>query len=128
MYNIRCKGKKGYKIRHIYHISLGGGYDKFFLKGEFMNIKPLFDRVIIEPDEINNTSKGGIVLPQTAQDRPQTGKVVAVGSGKDLENNDVGMQVNVGDTVIFNKYTGAEVKFKDKNYIILRQIDIIAVI
>lgn len=93
-----------------------------------MNIKPLFDRVIIEPDEINNTSKGGIVLPQTAQDRPQTGKVVAVGSGKDLENNDVGMQVNVGDTVIFNKYTGAEVKFEDKNYIILRQIDIIAVI
>lgn len=93
-----------------------------------MNIKPLFDRVIIEPDEINNTTKGGIVLPQTAQDRPQTGKVVAVGSGKDLENNDVGMQVSVGDTVIFNKYTGAEVKFEDKNYIILRQIDIIAVL
>ena len=93
-----------------------------------MNIKPLFDRVIIEPDEINNTSKGGIVLPQTAQDRPQTGKVVAVGSGKDLENNEVGMQVRVGDTVIFNKYTGAEVKFEDKNYIILRQIDIIAII
>jgi len=93
-----------------------------------MNIKPLFDRVIIEPDEINNTSKGGIVLPQTAQDRPQTGKVVAVGSGKDLENNEVGMQVRVGDSVIFNKYTGAEVKFEDKNYIILRQIDIIAII
>ena len=53
------------------------------------------------------------------QDRPQTGKVVAVGSGKDLENNDVGMQVNVGDKVIFNKYTGAEVKFEDKNYILL---------
>lgn len=93
-----------------------------------MNIKPLFDRVIIEPDEINTISKGGIVLPQTAQDRPQTGKVVAVGNGKDLENNDVGMQVSVGDKVIFNKYTGAEVKLEDKNYIILRQVDIIAVI
>lgn len=93
-----------------------------------MNIKPLFDRVIIEPDEIKNTTKGGIVLPETSQDRPQTGKVVAVGSGKDLENNDVGMQVSVGDRVIYNKYTGAEVKFEDKNYIILRQIDIIAVI
>lgn len=93
-----------------------------------MNIKPLFDRVIILPDETSNTTKSGIVLPQTAQDRPQTGKVVAVGSGKDLENNDVGMQVEVGDTVLYNKYTGAEVKFDDKNYIILRQIDIIAVI
>lgn len=93
-----------------------------------MNIKPLFDRVIIEPDEINNTSKGGIVLPATSQDRPQTGKVVAVGSGKDLENNNVGMQVSIGDTVIYNKYTGAEVKLENKNYIILRQIDIIAVL
>lgn len=93
-----------------------------------MNIKPLFDRVVIEPDEINTTTKSGIVLPQTAQDRPLTGKVVAVGSGKDLENNDVGMQVEVGDTVLYNKYTGAEVKFENKNYIILRQIDIIAVI
>ena len=93
-----------------------------------MNIKPLFDRVIILPDETSNTTKSGIVLPQTAQDRPQTGKVVAVGSGKDLENNDVGMQVEVGDTVLYNKYTGAEVKFEDINYIILRQIDIIAVI
>ena len=93
-----------------------------------MNIKPLFDRVIIEPDETSNKTKSGIVLPETSQDRPQTGKVVAVGSGKDLENNDVGMQVKVGDRVIYNKYTGAEVKFEDKNYIILRQVDIIAVL
>lgn len=92
-----------------------------------MNIKPLFDRVIIEPDETSNKTKSGIVLPETSQDRPQTGTVVAVGSGKDLENNDVGMMVQVGDRVIFNKYTGAEVKIEDKNYIILRQIDIIAI-
>lgn len=93
-----------------------------------MNLKPLFDRVIIEPDEITSSTKSGIMLPQTSQDRPQTGTVVAIGCGKDFDNNDIGMFVKLNDKVIYNKYTGAEVKFEDKTYIILRQIDIVAII
>lgn len=91
-------------------------------------IKPLFDRVLIEPEEMDSKTKSGIILPQTAQERPQTGKVVAVGSGLDLDNNEVGMQVKVGDVVIYNKYTGAEVKYGDKTYLLIRQIDIIGIL
>ena len=93
-----------------------------------MNIKPLFDRVVIEPEEQISLTKSGIVLPQTAQDRPQTGKVVAIGNGKDLDNNDVGMVVCVGDRVVYNKYSGVEIKIDNKEYVIMRQIDVIATI
>lgn len=93
-----------------------------------MKIKPLFDRVVIKPDEISSSTKAGIILPQTAQERPQTGKIVAIGSGIDFENNDVGMQVKIGDTVVYNKYTGAEVKLDDSTYLLLRQIDIIGIL
>lgn len=91
-------------------------------------IKPLFDRVLIEQEEMDSKTKSGILLPQTAQERPQTGKVVAIGSGIDLDNNEVGMQVKVGDVVIYNKYTGAEVKYGDKTYLLIRQIDIIGIL
>lgn len=93
-----------------------------------MKIKPLFDRVLIKPDEKESVTKSGIVLPQTAQERPQTGRVIAVGSGIDLDNNNVGMQVSVGDTIIYNKYTGAEVKVDDETLLLLRQIDIIGIV
>ena len=93
-----------------------------------MNIKPLFDRVIIKPDTESNITKSGIVLPQTSQERPQTGVVVAVGDGENLDGQKTEMRVSVGDKVIFNKYIGVEIKIDDISHIVLRQIDIIGVL
>lgn len=93
-----------------------------------MNIKPLFDRVIIKPDTESNITKSGIVLPQTSQERPQTGVVVAVGDGENLDGQKTEMRVSVGDKVVFNKYIGVEIKIDDISHIVLRQIDIIGVI
>ncbi|MFQ6724080.1 MAG: co-chaperone GroES [Clostridia bacterium] len=92
-----------------------------------MNIKPLFDRVVIKPDIQTSTTKSGIVLPSTSQERPQIGKVVAIGSGLDIDANNVGMQVCVGDKVLFNKFAGNEIKIEDETFIVLRQIDLVAV-
>lgn len=93
-----------------------------------MKIKPLFDRVVIEPNESENVTKFGIVLPETSQERPQTGTVVAVGDGESVDMDRNEMKVKVGEKVLFNKFAGNEVKFEGKKYIILRQIDIIGVI
>ncbi len=93
-----------------------------------MNIKPLFDRVIICPESETNVTKSGIVLPETSQERPQTGKVVAVGDGENLEGQKTEMRVKVGDVVVFNKYIGTEIKIDDVTHIVLRQIDIIGVV
>ncbi len=91
-----------------------------------MNIKPLFDRVIILPEEAQVS--GGLVLPQSAQEKPEVGEVVAVGAGENLDGEKVGMKVEVGNKVVFSKYAGAEFKWENKTYIVLRQIDIIGVI
>ena len=93
-----------------------------------MNIKPLFDRVIICPEEETNVTKSGIVLPETSQERPQTGSVVAVGDGENLDGQKTEMRVMVGDKVIFNKYIGTEIKIDGVVHVVLRQIDIIGVI
>ena len=93
-----------------------------------MNITPLFDRVVISPEVQTATTKSGIVLPSTSQERPQFGKVVAIGSGLDIDSNNVGMQVKVGDKVLFNKFAGSEVKLDNETFIVLRQIDLIAII
>ncbi len=93
-----------------------------------MNIKPLFDRVIILPCVDENVSKSGIILPETSQERPQTGIIVAVGDGENLEGQKTEMRVCVGDKVIFNKYIGTEIKIDNKTHIVLRQIDIIGVV
>ncbi len=92
-----------------------------------MNIKPLYDRVIILPESEENVTKSGIVLPSTSQDRPERGNVVAVGDGIDFDGNKKEMQVNVGDRVIFNKYAGVELKIEGKTHIVMREIDIIGV-
>ena len=92
-----------------------------------MKITPLFDRVIIKPEIQTATTKSGIVLPSTSQERPQIGKVVAIGSGLDIDANNVGMQVRVGDTVLFNKFAGSEVKVDNNTFIVIRQIDLIAI-
>ena len=91
------------------------------------NLKPLGDRVIIEPIVQEEVTKGGIVLPDTAKEKPQIGKVVAVGPGRLAEDGSrIEMEVKKGDTVIYSKYAGTEWKQDKKEYLILREGDIIA--
>ena len=92
-----------------------------------MKLIPLFDRVVVKPAIQTSTTKSGIVLPSTSQERPQIGEVIAIGSGLDIDANNVGMQVRVGDKVLFNKFAGGEVKINDETLLILRQIDLIAI-
>ena len=92
-----------------------------------MNIKPLFDRVLILP-KLEEEKTCGIILPDTAKEKPQFGKVVAVGDGENFDYTKSQMKVKIGNTVLFNKYAGAEIKLDGKNYIIMRQIDIIGVV
>ena len=92
-----------------------------------MNFKPLFDRVVIEPEVQESVSVSGIVLPQTSQERPQIGKVVAVGDGENFDCNKTEMRVKVGNRVLFEKYAGTELKLDGKTYVVMRQIDVIGV-
>lgn len=90
--------------------------------------KPLGDRVIIDPEAAEQTTKSGIVLPDTAQEKPQTGKVVAVGPGRTTdEGKTVPLNVNEGDVVIYAKYGGTEFKQDGTEYLIVRESDILAV-
>jgi len=92
-------------------------------------IKPLADRVVVEPIEEEVTTKGGIVLPDTAKEKPQKGKVIAVGSGKLLENGErVPLEVKEGDVVVFAKYGGTEIEIEGTEYIILSERDLLAVV
>jgi chaperonin GroES len=93
-----------------------------------MNIKPLGDRVVVKVLASEEKTKSGIVLPDTAKEKPQEGKVVAVGSGELVEGKRVPLEVKEGDRVIFSKYAGTEVKFDGDEYLILRQNDILAVV
>lgn len=89
-----------------------------------MNIKPLADRVLVEPKEAEMKTAGGLYIPDTAKEKPSQGVVVAVGPGK----KDEPMEVKCGDTVLFGKYAGNEVQLDDKKYLIMKQSDIMAVI
>lgn len=92
-------------------------------------LKPLGDRVIIELVESEEKTASGIVLPDTAKEKPQEGKVVAVGTGRVLENGErISLEVAVGDRIIFSKYAGTEVKYDGNEYLILRESDILAII
>lgn len=92
-------------------------------------IKPLGDRVIIELVETEEKTASGIVLPDSAKEKPQEGKVVAVGSGRVLDNGEkVALEVSVGDRIIFSKFAGTEVKYEGTEYLILRENDILAVV
>ena len=95
-----------------------------------MNLKPLGDRVVIEREEAKSTTMGGIVLPDTAKDRPQKGKVVAIGDGritKDGKRRE--LQVKVGDNVLFSSYAGDEFKINgDQKVLLMREDDILAVV
>ena len=95
--------------------------------GGNMNFKPIFDRVVVDPHVKENVSSSGIVLPQTSQERPQIGVVVAVGDGENFDGVETKMRVKIGDKILFEKYAGTELKMKGKTYVVLRQIDIIGV-
>jgi chaperonin GroES len=92
-------------------------------------IKPLGDRIVLEAVAREEKTASGIVLPETAKEKPQEGVVIAVGSGRvDDKGNRVALEVKVGDRVIFSKYSGTEVKIDNKEYLILRESDILAVV
>jgi len=93
-----------------------------------MNIKPLGDRIVIKVLEKEEKTKGGIVLPDTAKEKPQKGEVLAVGSGEIIDGQKVPLEVKVGDKIIFSKYAGTEIKIEDEEYLILRQSDVLAII
>ena len=93
-----------------------------------MTIKPLADRVVVKQAEIEETSKGGIILPGSAKEKPQVAEVVAVGPGGMVDGNEVKMLVKVGDKVITSKYAGTEVKCDGTEYSIVRQADILAIV
>jgi chaperonin GroES len=94
-----------------------------------MKLRPLHDRVIVKRLEEERTSPGGIVIPDTATEKPIRGKILAVGKGKILENGDVRpMDIKVGETVLFGKYSGTEVKVDGEELLVMREEDIMAVI
>ena len=93
-----------------------------------MTIKPLADRVVIKMIEAEETTKSGIILAGTAKEKPQIAEVIAVGPGGIVDGKEVVMQINVGDKVITNKYSGTEVKLDGEEYIIVRQNDILAIV
>jgi len=91
------------------------------------SLKPLADRVVVKPIERERVSKGGIVLPDTAKEKPQEGEVIAVGEGRmSDEGKRLPMDVKVGDIVIYAKYGGTEIKIDDEEFMILRESDILA--
>jgi chaperonin GroES len=94
-----------------------------------MNIRPLQDRVIVKRMEEETTSAGGIVLPDSATEKPIRGEVLAVGPGKILDSGDKRpLDINVGDTVLFGKYSGTEIKIDDEELLVMREEDIMGVI
>ena len=93
-----------------------------------MNIKPLFDKVVLAPVENDERTKSGIVLPTAAQEKQQMATVVAVGPGGIIDGKEVTMQVAVGQKVLYSKYAGSEFKLDGKDVIVIRQSDILAII
>ena len=94
-----------------------------------MKIRPLHDRMLVERLEEAEVRRGGIVIPDTAKEKPQEGKVIAVGNGKiGHDGKKIPLDVKAGDRILFGKYSGSEVKIDDKEYLILREEDILAIL
>ena len=89
-----------------------------------VNVKPIADRVLVEPSPAEQTTASGIIIPDTAKEKPQRGKVVAVGQGK----KDEPMTVKAGDSILYGKYAGTEITIEGKEYLIMRESDIFAII
>lgn len=94
-----------------------------------MNLKPLGNRVVVEPVEQEEVTSGGIVLPETAKEKPQKGKVLSIGPGeRDEDGKRIPLDVAPGDTVLFAKYAGTEIKVEGKKLLILKESDILAIV
>ena len=94
-----------------------------------LSLKPLGNRVVVEPIEQEEVTASGIVLPETAKEKPQRGTILAVGPGdRDEDGKRIPMDVSVGDTILFAKYSGTEIKVEDKKLLILRESDILALV
>ncbi len=94
-----------------------------------MNLKPLADRLVVEPTEQEEVTAGGIILPETAKEKPQQGTVIAAGPGRMDDDGDyIKMEVKVGDKVLYAKYSGTEIKMNGKKVLILRESDILAIV
>ncbi|MBW2285122.1 MAG: co-chaperone GroES [Deltaproteobacteria bacterium] len=94
-----------------------------------MKVRPLHDRIIVERIEEEETTKGGIIIPDTAKEKPAEGKIAAVGNGKLLENGKrLPLQVKKGDRVLFGKYAGTEIKIEGEERLIMREDDVIAIV
>ncbi len=94
-----------------------------------ISIKPLGSRVVVEPTEQEEITAGGIVLPETAKEKPQKGTILSVGPGdRDEDGDRIAMDVKVGDTVLFAKYAGTEIKMNNKKLLILKELDILAIL
>ncbi|MBZ5535047.1 MAG: co-chaperone GroES [Acidobacteriia bacterium] len=94
-----------------------------------MKVRPLHDRIIVRRFEEGEVVKGGIIIPDTAKEKPQQGEVIAVGNGKTLENGTkVPLDVKAGDRILFGKYSGNEIKIEDEEFLILREDEVLGVI
>jgi len=94
-----------------------------------LKLKPLGNRIVVEPIEQEEVTAGGIVLPETAKEKPQKGKVLSIGPGDRNEKGErIPMDINEGDTVLFAKYGGTEIKFDGKKLLILRETDVLAIL
>ncbi len=94
-----------------------------------MNVRPLHDRLLVRRIEEKETVKGGIIIPDTAKEKPQEGEVIAVGNGKVLDNGTkVAMEVKKGDKILFGKYSGSDIKIDGEEFLILREDEVLAVL
>ena len=94
-----------------------------------MALKPLGDRIVVKAQDAQDKTKSGLVLPESAKEKPQEGKVVAVGSGRLLDDGTVKkLEVKSGDKVLYGKYSGTEVRVQDEDYLILREEDVLAIV
>jgi chaperonin GroES len=99
------------------------------LGGEHMKFRPLYDRILVERVESEETTKGGIILPDTAKEKPQQGKVIAVGEGRRNEDGKIiPLQVKEGTLILFGKYSGSEIKIEGTEYLIMKEDDVMGIL
>jgi chaperonin GroES len=129
----RIRGPDSRRPRPLYQ-RLGAGIVSISIQRRIQsnmttNVKPLSDRVLVQPLEEKEVKKGGIIIPDTAREKPQEGTVAAVGTGKfDDNGKKIEFTVRVGDKVLISKYGGSEIKIDDDNYLIMREDDILGII
>jgi chaperonin GroES len=114
---------------HSFHRGPGIDDQKLVEAYNIMNIRPLYDRILVKRIEEQETTRNGIVIPDSAKEKPQVGEVIALGRGKRLDNGElVALDVQVGDRILFGKYSGNETKLDGTEYIIMREDDVLGVL